>query len=269
MRLPEIFRRQPTTETLYKWNLWLAGLYALQAVAALVVGSAQPEPLSASYLTYDSLQSSTSGSYVLAPASHHLFDLNLLIVVFVVFLVLAAVHVSQATWLKVRYEAQLKQNFNAFRWAAFGVTASLLFLVLAILSGADDVMTLILLLVLGVLLHALCIGVERMAALRGRARTGVWFGFGLVVLAGAGVWAIVASYLFGASLFGDGHIPAHVYWLALTAALTALSFAFGLYRQIMLAKTGSRYHLTEQRYTILTLVTTSLLAWQIVAGTMH
>jgi hypothetical protein len=127
----------------------------------------------------------------------------------------------------------------------------------------------VLLLVLGVILHALCVGVERMASQRGNARVGIWFGYSLVVLCGAGVWLIVALYLLGANIFGDGHIPAHIYWLALTAALTALSFAFGLYRQIRLAKTGARYRLTEARYMVLTVVTTSLLAWQIVAGTMH
>jgi hypothetical protein len=268
--LERLFLRQvPDVRQLRAWNWWLAGIYALQAAGVLLLGTGQSFSIIGSYLALDSLQSSTSGSFVLAPASHHLFDIDLLWVAASIFIVLAFLHVIQATGFRVSYEGWLKKNFNPLRWSAYGFSASMLFLALAVLAGAYDVMALILLLVLGVVLHALCIGVERMAALRGNARIGIGLGFGLIVVCGAGMWLIVASYLVGANVFGDGHIPASVYWLAITAALTALSFAFGLYRQIVVPKTGARYRLTELRYMILTAVTTSLLAWQIVAGTMH
>lgn len=268
--LERLFLRQvPEVETLRAWNWWLAGVYALQAVMVLLFGSSQPVSLSSSYLTLDSLQSSTTGSFVLAPASHHVLDLNLLLIPFAVFIVLALYHLSQATWYRRRYEARLRQSGNPMRWAGYGISASLLFLALAVLAGADDVMVLIVLLILGVLLHATCILVEYLAAQRGKGRANIGLAYGLVVLAGAGMWLIVASYLVSANIYGDGHIPARVYWLALTAGLTALSFALGLYRQIVAPKMNARYRLTEQRYMILTVVTTSLLAWQIVAGTMR
>jgi hypothetical protein len=264
-----MLRRTPSVSDLQQWNIWLAALYALEAISVLVVGSSQLFSLSSAFVNIDSVQSTSSGSFVLSPATHHVFNLNILHVVFVVFLVLAAVHASQASWHRRRYEAQLKQNHNAGRWLAYGATASLLFLVLAVMAGAYDVMTLGLLLILGVLLHVLCVWVERIASIRGKQRDNVWLGYGLVVLAGAGMWLIVGSYLLNANLYGNGHLPARVYWLALTAGLTALCFAFGLYRHIRLPKTGGRYLLSEQRYMILTVVTTSVLVWQIVAGTMQ
>jgi hypothetical protein len=263
------FNSVPTSDQLRKWNIWLAVLYGLQAVAVLVVGSTQLAPLTTSFLTVDSLRSTTSGSLVLAPATHHLFDLNLLYVAFAVMAILAAAYASQATWLRTRYEVGLKQNFNATRWAGYGLTASLLFVVLAILVGVTDLTTLLVLLVLGIVLHVLCWWAERNHGQRGKVKSDAWISYGLAALAGAGMWLVVAIYLVGDNVFGAGHIPVRVYWLALTAAVTCLSFALGLGRQLQNPKTGNRYRLTEQRYMLLTLLTTSLLVWQIVAGTMH
>jgi hypothetical protein len=259
----------PSPERLRKWNIWLAVLYALQAIAVLVIGSSQLAPLSSSFLTVDTLASTTTGSLILAPATHHLFDLNLLYLVFAVLMVSAGIYASQATWWRNRYENELKQNFNATRWAAYGFTASILFIVLAILVGVNDITTLLVLLVLGIILHSTCLWVERTVGRRGRNKTDAWLGYGLAVLAGAGMWLVVAIYLFGANVYGDGQIPAWVYWLAATTALTCLCFASGLFRHVQNPTSGPRYKMTEQRYMLLTLLTSSLLAWQIVAGTMH
>jgi hypothetical protein len=259
----------PNLEVLKKWNIWLAVAYGLQAVAILVVGSAQLAPLTSSFLTVDSLLTTTTGTLVLAPATHHLFDLNLLYVAFAVLAILAIEHASQATWYRNRYEAQLERNHNDARWTVYGLSASLTFIVLTILAGLTDITMLLVLLILGVVLHALCAWVERTVGQRGRVRNGARFGYGLLVVAGLSMWLVVLIYLIGDNVYGAGHIPARVYWLALTAALTALSFAVGLARQMQKPRTGSRYRLTEKSYMMLTLATSSLLVWQIVAGTMH
>jgi len=269
MREKLLLQRVPSLEALQKWNLWLGIVFALQAIAIVVVGSSQLAPLTSSFLNLDSLRSTTSGSAVLAPATHHLFDLNLLLIPFIVMLVLAATHLSQATWYRARYESGLRRNNNLLRWLSYGLTANLLFVALAVLSGVYDIATLLLILVLGVMLHLLCLSVERMVGSRGRLKNIAWANYALLWLAGLGMWLIVVIYLLGDNVYGAGHIPARVYWLALSAAVTAACFAFGLVRQILLPKSGQRYRLTEQRYALLILLTSSLLVWQIVAGTMH
>lgn len=264
------FQEVPSLDRLQKWNIWLAGLYGLQAIAVLVVGSAQLAPLTSTFLTVDSLRSTASGSLVLAPATHHLFDLNLLYVAFGLMAVLAAIYVSQATWYRGRYEAELQRGFNTTRWVGYGVTASFIFVVLAIWSGVYDITTLLVLLVLGALLHTMCLWAERTIGQGGKhSKNSAWLGFGLVWLAGIGMWLVVLVALLGANVYGAGHIPNRVYWLAATSALTALAFAVGLLRQLQNPKTGQRYRLTEQRFMVLKLVASTLLVWQIVAGTMH
>ncbi len=262
-------RSAPSVESLRKWNVWLAVLYAVQAVGVLVVGSTQLAPLTTSFLTIDSLLSTTTGSVVLAPASHHLFDINILYITFAVLAVLAAMHASQAMWLRARYESQLKEGYNNLRWAAYGLTASLTFIILAMMVGMSDVSTLLLLLVLSVVLHTLCAWAERVAGQRGRVKNSAGFGFVLLVLCGLAMWSVVGIYLAGASVYGAGHISARVYWLALTAGLTAFSFALSLWSQLAKPRAGQDYRFSERRYLILTFVTTSLLMWQIVAGTIQ
>jgi hypothetical protein len=262
-------REVPTVETLKSWNIWLAVVYGLQAVAVLVVGSAQLAPLTSSFLTVDSLLSTTTGKLVLAPASHHLFDLNLLYVAFAVMAALAVGHASQATWFKNKYEAGLQQNYNHVRWATYGFSASVTFIVLAIFAGVTDISLLLLLLILSVVLYSLCAWAERTVGLRGRAKNGAWFGLGMAALVGLAMWLVVVIYLVADNVYGAGHIPARVYWLAVTAAVTALSIIVGLVRQIQKTQTGNRYRLVERNFMILTLATTSLLIWQIVAGTMQ
>jgi uncharacterized membrane protein len=152
---------------------------------------------------------------------------------------------------------------------ARGFAASVLLIVLAILVGVSDITTLLMLLILGIILHGACLWLERAIGRRGRNKADTWLGYGLATLAGAGIWLIVAIYLIGANVYGAGHIPARVYWLAATTAVGCLSFAIGMLFQIRDPKTGQAYRLTEQRYMLLTLLISSLLVWQIVAGTMH
>src|SRR5690242_1678781 len=94
------FTTVPTTESLKKWNIWLAALHAVQAVAILLLGASKTFPVSASFLTTDSLQSTTTGSIVLAPATHHLFDINLGYLVATFFILSALAHASMATWYR-------------------------------------------------------------------------------------------------------------------------------------------------------------------------
>lgn len=269
MSLMNNVRQVPSLETIKKWNVWLAVLYGLQAIAVLVIGSSQLAPLTTSFLTVDSLLSTTTGNLVLAPASHHLFDLNLLYVAFAVMVILTIVHTSQATWYRTKYEASLRQGRNDLRWLAYGLGATLIFVVLAVLSGVTDISMLLVLLLLGAILHGLCAWVEHRAGQRGNARNSAWFGYGLLLVTGLIMWMVVAIYLVGSNVFGAGRIPGRVYWLAGSLGLTALAFAWLLYRQIRTPLTGNRYRLTEPVYMILTVVTTSILVWQIVAGTMH
>src|SRR4051812_48850218 len=70
-------RAVPSFEGLKKWNVTLAVLHALQGVAILLLATPNAFSVTTSFLTKDSLASEAGGKVVLAPATQHLFDVNL------------------------------------------------------------------------------------------------------------------------------------------------------------------------------------------------
>ena len=83
---------------LRKWNLVLAALHFVQAAAVLLFSTGKSFPVSTGFTAVDPLQTAAQGKTVLTIGYHHLFDINLVFLVAIFFLLSAAAHLSIATW---------------------------------------------------------------------------------------------------------------------------------------------------------------------------
>ena len=257
----------PTPDTLRTWNLWLAGLHAVQAVIVLVLATTKTFSVTVSYLTVDTLQSTNSGSVVLAPATQPLFELNLAYLVAGFFLLSAVAHVLMATVYRPRYETDLGRGINRLRWFEYSLSASVMLVAIAVLAGMYDVVSLGLVFGLCFVMNLLGLVME-LTNQPGR-REVKWSSYIVGCVAGALPWLAIATYLWAANVYGSGTIPTFVYWIFGSMFVFFSSFAVNMYLQYRKIGPWKNYLYGERVYMILSLVAKTVLAWQVFAGALR
>lgn len=235
-------------DNLRTWNLGLTLLHALQAALILVLaGDFSIEIVS----TFPEGEPGTR-----VPAAETLFDVRIGWAV-AVFLGLAAIdHLVTATVARGRYEADLRNGINRFRWIEYCFSATLMVLLIASYSGITNITAVIG--IAGANVAMILFGwlQERMNP-PGRSTTTMlpfWFG----TLVGLAPWAAIVTQIVGAD-----QVPGFVYGIVVVQA--ALFFSFGLNQWLQYRGVGpwTDYVYGEKAYLVLSLAAKSLLAWQI------
>jgi hypothetical protein len=252
---------------LYNWNRWLVGLHAVQAVVVLVLATTKTFPVTVSYQTVDSLQTTTTGSIVLAPATHHLFDINLAYLVALFFGLSAVAHLLMATIYRSRYEKDLGKGINRLRWGEYALSASTMIVAIALLTGVQDLGTLVLMFVLTAVMNFLGLVMELHNPFKGRGRVN-WTSYVVGCIAGVAPWIVLAMYLLATNVFGSGHIPGFVYGIYVSLLIFFGIFAVNMWLQYRKIGPWKDYLYGERMYMILSLVAKSALAWQVFAGVL-
>jgi hypothetical protein len=194
------------------------------------------------------------------------FDLRFSVAI-ALFLLLAAVdHLAMAApGVRRWYEAGLARGVNHARWAEYSVSASLMIVLIAMLTGVTNLYALIGLFAV----NASMIGfgwLMEMSNPSDRARTTWWpFVFGCV--AGIVPWVAIGISLGSAQSEGDG-VPGFVY--GIFVSLFVLFNCFALNQLLQYRRRGrfADYLYGERVYLVLSLVAKSALAWQVYAGTL-
>lgn len=238
---------------LRSWNLGLTLLHLVQAVVIVLLAG------SFSITVTSSVPKGPPGTK--APAPESLFDVPIGWAV-AVFLALAALdHLLTATVCRARYERDLRQGINRFRWLEYALSATLMVLLIGFYAGITGINAVIA--VAGANIGMILFGwIEEAMNPPGRAVTTMlpfWFG----TLVGVTPWFSIA-YNVGAA----GTVPGFVYGIVLVQAV--LFFSFGLNQWLQYRGVGrwSEYVYGEKAYLVLSLVAKSLLAWQIFAGSL-
>ncbi len=233
-------------------------LHALQGGAMLMVSSSFALPLTSSFLKFNPILQKleptlqTITTYKIGP-------------MVAAFLFLSALaHLSNALGFK-RYSANLMKGVNPSRWVEYAFSSSLMIVVIAMLVGIYDIVSLIALFGL----NAMMILFGWMMELHNQTTpktnwTAFWFGS----LAGILPWVGIALYLFGSG-DADHHAPTFVYWIYLSMFLFFNCFAINMVLQYKKVGPWREYLYGERAYMILSLVAKSLLAWQVFAGTLR
>jgi hypothetical protein len=163
------------------------------------------------------------------------------------------------------YTNNLKKGMNIARWVEYSFSSSLMMVVVVMLVGMYDGVSLLLVF----FLNAMMILFGWMMELHNQTTertnwTSYWFG----VIAGAIPWVATALYLFGSGTDGSKP-PTFVYWIFFSIFLFFNVFAINMVLQYKKIGRWKDYLYGERTYIILSLVAKSLLAWQVWAGTLR
>lgn len=243
------------------YNVVVGLVHLGQAVAILLLSNSFSVPIQTSYLSYDPL-TGVSKSLLRTVGQVRLGPLV------AVFLLLAASDhlVISLPGVFNWYVRNLQRHINYARWIEYFFSASLMLVIIAMLSGVYDLSTLILLF----FLNGMMILFGWMMELHNRTTQKVnWTSFSFGVLAGTIPWVIVALYFGSAAAESANGVPKFVYGIMVSIFVLFSVFAVNMLLQYRGKGRWSDYLFGEKIYILLSLVAKSLLAWQVFAGTLR
>jgi hypothetical protein len=233
-------------------NVVVGLAHLAQAAVILWLSNAFALPVTGSFL--DGPPGVTSGDQSL------LFDLRVGPAV-AVFLLLAAVDhlLMAAPGVNGWYEANLRRGRNIARWIEYSVSASLMVVLIAMLTGISDIAALIAIFGANSAMILFGLQMERREQPGEADWTDFWFG----CVAGAVPWIAIGAYL-----IGGGDAPTFVYVIFVTLFVLFNSFAVNMALQYRRVGPWARPLFPEAAYIVLSLTAKSALAWQIFASTL-
>jgi hypothetical protein len=240
---------------LKKFNLATAFVHLFQGILILIISVDFSVPIKATYLTEESGK--------LFQETKVLFDIQLGPLI-ALFLFLAALdHFLVATVRYDWYVKNLKNKINYARWIEYSFSASVMIIIIAMLSGIYDVGSLIAIFALTAVM-SLCGMV--MEVHNQTTKDTKWISYIVGCIAGIVPWLVIGLYFYFSETSG-GDIPRFVYVIYITLALLYNSFAINMYLQYKKWGPWNDYLFGEKVYIILSLIAKSALAWQVYGGT--
>jgi hypothetical protein len=247
---------EPQAHRLRRLNLGAGTLHLLQGAAMLALSTGLKLPVTATFATaqpgqaVDGSRLSTLFSYPLGPAVAAFLFLS------------AGFHFLVASpWGFPRYERELAAQRNRFRWVEYSMSASLMIVLIASITGISDVAALIAL--FGVNASMILFGWLMETTSRPGASVN-WTPFVFGSIAGAVPWIAIGIYLAGA---GSG-TPTFVYGIFVSIFVLFNGFAINQWLQYRARGAWRDYLHGERVYIVLSLIAKSLLAWQIFANVL-
>jgi hypothetical protein len=246
--------------SLRRFNAAMCVLHLVQAAAIFAMSNDFSVTVTTSFLKW------LPGAELPQSVTDNVYDLRLGPMVGVFLLISAVAHFIMASPLGYSwYVDNLKKKINYLRWYEYALSASLMVVIIGLLSGVYDVSSLILMFALTAVMNFFGLMMELHN--RKTEKTN-WTSYVFGCIAGIVPWIIIAWYFFSAFTSADGTIPTFVYYIL--ASLFVLFFSFALNMWLQYKKIGPwrDYLYGEKVYMILSLVAKSALAWQVFGGTL-
>jgi hypothetical protein len=165
------------------------------------------------------------------------------------------------------YRDNLRKNINYARWMEYSISASLMIVLIALITGISDIGAIIA--IFGVNAAMILFGLDTEMFNRTRDRVNWWpYIFGCI--AGAVPWIIIAYQVVGAdnrAPAGEG-VPTFVYGIIISLFVLFNSFAINMVLQYKKVGPWRDYLFGEKAYILLSLTAKTALAWQIFANTL-
>ena len=241
---------------LRRWNAAMSALHFGQGVAILAVASAFSLPVTSSFLRMDA----ATDKLVAVPDELVRLRIGPLVGCFL-FLSALAHALLASPWLHRWYERNVSRGINPARWIEYSLSSSLMMVVIAMLVGIYDVVSLIAIFALNatMILFGWLMELHNQTTQRTNW-TAYWFG----CFAGAVPWIAVAIYLAGSQ-----DPPGFVYGIFASLFLFFNVFAVNMLLQYRRVGRWRDYLYGERVYMLLSLFAKSALAWQVFAGTLQ
>ena len=255
---------EPQARSLHRWNLSLAGLHALQGVVILALSFAKDPlvtaPVVSSFLTFDTATSTR------VPAQRAMFDLPIGPAVALFFFLSAIAHFAMAFPARDWYERSLSRGMNPARWIEYALSSSVMIVVIATLSGIQEIGTLVA--IFGINAAMNLFGWSMELANQGRTKV-QWSHYVFGCIAGAVPWLVIFIALWtSASEPGAAAIPGFVIAIFVSLFISFNVFAFNMILQYRRTGRWADYLYGERVYMFLSLFAKTLLAWQVFFGTL-
>lgn len=249
-------------EKLRKLNLWMALAHGLQAVLLIILSSDFTREITTEYLVYD------TSSETLVNTSRGLVEFTFVYGVVAFSLVSMVFHLLIATvWYK-KYVAGLKHGMNKYRWYEYSLSASLMIVLIGILSGIFDLSTLLMMFGLTAIMNLMGLMMEVHNQTTKKTN---WLSYWIGTLAGVLPWVVIFIYFWGSATApgsADGP-PAFVYFIWISIFIFFNLFAVNMWLQYKKIGKWADYLYGERVYIWLSLFAKSALVWQIYAGTLQ
>jgi hypothetical protein len=240
---------------LRRLNLTAAALHAGQAVAMVALSNSLALPVTAAFAT------GPPGQPERPPVIEELFSYRLGLAVALFSALSALFHLIVATAGQRRYLNDLRRGLNRHRWIEYSLSASLMIVLIAGITGITDVAALLAL--AGVNAAMILFG-WLMETTNPRRPAHDWSPFVFGCIAGAVPWLAIGIYLVGAG----SDVPGFVYGIFVSIFILFNCFAINQALQYRAVGRWQDYLFGERTYIWLSFIAKSLLAWQIFANVL-
>jgi hypothetical protein len=241
------------------WNIGVGTVHLVQGIVILLISAAFAIPV------VGNVPSGPPGTPITETTTF--FELSFPIAIAAFLFLASADHLlTAAPGIRRWYEANLLRGLNAARWIEYSVSASLMIVLIALLTGIDDLYALIAL--FGVNASMILFGLVMEMVNRDREHVDWWpFVFGCI--AGVVPWIVITISLVTTQVesTGDG-VPTFVFAIFVSLFLLFNCFALNQWLQYRGRGRFADYLFGEKVYLVLSLVAKSALAWQIYGGTL-
>ena len=164
------------------------------------------------------------------------------------------------------YERSLARGQNPARWVEYALSSSVMIVVIATLSGIQEIGTLVA--IFGINAAMNLFGWSMEAANEGRTRV-QWLHYVFGCIAGAVPWIVIFIALWtSATEPGAEPIPGFVIAIFVTLLLLFNSFAVNMWLQYRRRGRWADPLFAEKAYIVLSLLAKSALAWQVYGGAL-
>ena len=265
MRNPfEILRTMDSESTFHRlriFNAIMGFIHFIQFSLMLYLSNDFALPLTRSYQIYNT----ATESLELTTETITLLRIGPLVALFL--LISAIAHFSLASpWGYPWYVKNLKNHINKARWFEYALSSSVMILVIAMLTGIQDLGILIPIFAINACMNLFGLMMELHNQTTEKTH---WTAYYCGVFAGIIPWVVIGLYLAGATIASNGNIPDFVYYIYISIAFFFNIFAINMILQYKKVGKWRQYLHGETVYIILSLVAKSALAWQVFAGTLR
>jgi hypothetical protein len=237
------------------FNLIMGGVHFIQVFLILYLSNNFSLPITFTNPVYNEVTNSIS------PLSETLFTIRVGPLVALFLFISAVAHILIATVLYHRYVNHLKNHMNPYRWFEYSISASLMIVIIALLTTIYDLGTLLALFTLTAVMNLMGLMMELHNQTTQKTD---WTSYIIGCIAGIVPWIAIFIPLIAAE-----SVPDFVIYIFISIAIFFNCFAINMYLQYKKIGKWENYLHGERVYIILSLVAKTALAWQVFAGTLR
>jgi hypothetical protein len=244
---------------LKRFNLIMGFLHLIQGVFMWVVSNETTYPIFTNYLNFN------TETFSLSPTPQLFYELRFGPAVAMFLLISAVAHFYLSTVGNKAYVKNLKKGMNPIRFYEYALSSSLMIVLIGMLSGLWDLGAIILIFGLNAMMNLFGIMMEYHNQHTDKTD---WTAYIYGCIAGIIPWIVIFQFFLGSVNSGDAKPPAFVYAIIPTLFVFFNIFAINMVLQYKKVGRWADYLFGERVYIILSLVSKSILAWLIFAGTL-